>query len=72
MVEDEFHMMCFCPTYDDLRSEYKITNQHKILDEFCRHMSSQNETVIVKIAAFLYNASKMREGLLTHNNVNDT
>jgi hypothetical protein len=67
MVEDEFHMMGYCPTYNGLRSKYNITNQHMTLEEFCRQMSG-----IVTIAAFLYYAFKMREMLLTHNNVNVT
>jgi hypothetical protein len=68
MVEDEFHMMCFC----DLRSKYNITNRHTTLEELCRHMSTQNETGIVNIADCVYNAYNMREKPLTHDNGNAT
>jgi hypothetical protein len=43
MVEDEFHMMSYCPTYNYLRSKYDITNQHNTLEELCRQMKCHHK-----------------------------
>ena len=65
--EDEFHFLLVCKAYDELRIEhlpkkYIIQPTH---NKFNILMASENESVIMSLATYLYRAFKLRQDLLS-------
>lgn len=67
-LEDEYHFIISCGTYNDLREQYiqrHITNDVQPYEAFIVLMSSTNVYVIRDVACFLYHAFKRRQLLLS-------
>jgi len=64
-VEDEYHVLLKCPSYDDLRSIYLELNNSPInMNTFIEIMSSTDPHVVVNLASFVSNMFKLRNNLL--------
>ncbi|MEW8548219.1 MAG: reverse transcriptase family protein [Candidatus Thiodiazotropha sp.] len=65
-VEDEAHMLLYCPVYDSLRQKYLSPKYCNLpnMNKFNILMSSRSETSIHAVAAYLYYAFKLRQELL--------
>ena len=66
-VEDEYHFLCICPTYRDLRREmlpywFRINPS---LDNFKSLLSTSNVMHLNNLASFIYFAMKKREDSLS-------
>ena len=63
VVEDEFHFMCKCSVYQELRIRYFST---PLLSEsqLKNIMNSKNEDIILKLSLYINNSFKLRETLL--------
>jgi hypothetical protein len=62
VIEDEFHMLCVCPLYSELRDAYGIKCRDMVSS--CSMLASQNENCVNNLAAFIYNAFKLRNTYL--------
>jgi hypothetical protein len=62
VIEDEFHMLCVCPLYSELRVAYGI--KYRDIVSSCSMLASQNENCVNNFAAFIYNAFKLRNTYL--------
>jgi hypothetical protein len=62
VIEDEFHMLCVCPLYSELRVAYGIKCRDIVSS--CSMLASQNENYVNNLAAFIYNAFKLRNTYL--------
>ena len=65
-IEDEFHFICVCPLYDNLRQKYlpRWSFSQPTLEKFYLLMSSSNTSDIFKLASFVYKAEKLRKECL--------
>ena len=66
VLEDEFHFMCCCPTYNPLR-KYYLSFEYGNYTLFVNIMSSNNNNIVQKVAAYAYQAYKLRSVLLQDN-----
>jgi hypothetical protein len=65
VIEDEYHVLLKCPSYNDLRSVYlDLDNVPVNMHTFIQLMSSTNSTVITNLASFVANMFKLRYSLL--------
>lgn len=73
IVESEFHFFFDCLAYENLRNDIFLEQWKQIRtpEMFNQIMASQEDTVIRKIALFLYRAFDMRKELLSTDGVND-
>ena len=65
-IENEYHFLLICPLYSELRKLYmkRYYYQWPTLNKFDKLMSSNNKTVVVKLAKYIYFASQLRKQTL--------
>jgi hypothetical protein len=64
LVESEYHFLCICTTYSDIRHKYNIKSVWPSTNEFELMISSKNRTVQLKLAKFIRDASRRRQDIL--------
>jgi hypothetical protein len=62
VVEDEFHFVCMCPLYADLRARYLPYLCD--IDSFVSNFNSQSTTTILNLCHFLYESFKLCDAML--------
>lgn len=64
VIEDEFHFLLVCPCYIVLRSKHCLQNIPMTSHGFKMLMTTQNDLLLNNLAAFVYEAFKVRDALL--------
>ena len=59
-VEDEYHFICICPQYINLRNKYFGVTFLANLNNFIKIMSSKTKKEVINLACFIYHASKVK------------
>ena len=67
MLEDEFHL-CYCPAYSAIRKHY-LFFEYANYNIFVTIMSSGDITTVQSIAAYTYQALKLRSALVEKQNM---
>ena len=65
-IEDEFHFICICPLYDNIRTYHlsNTSNQNISLITFNNLLSSNDIHTVRNLSLFIYHAFKMRQHFL--------
>ena len=65
-IEDEFHFICICPLFDNIRTYYlsNISNQNISLITFNNLLSSNDIHTVKNLPLFIYHVFKMRQHFL--------
>ena len=65
-IEDEFHFICICPCFVDLRKQYlkKHYYQRPSMFKFLELISSNNKTVLYKISKYTKEALEIRKTII--------
>jgi len=64
MVETEYHFLCICTLYQDLRIKYTVNQSFYTVNKFVSMMSSPNSRKLRNISKFIYNAMLKRNDYL--------
>ena len=59
-VEDEYHFICICPQYINLRNKYFGVTVLVNLNNFIKIMSSKTKKEVINLACLIYHASKVK------------
>ena len=54
IVESEFHFLCICPLYRDLRTKYQIPTLFNTISTFSKLLSSKSVRTIRNVSKFVY------------------
>lgn len=65
VLEDEYHFVLHCPTLAHLREQYQIVDMESYAD-FLKLLTSEDVQVQLRLAAFVYHASRLRCDLLSN------
>ena len=60
IVESEFHFLCICPLYRDLRTKYQIPTSFNTILTFSKLLSSKSVRTIRNVSKFVYFAMLRR------------
>ena len=69
IIEDEFHFVCECELYNDLRSKY-ISNYYRVrhnMAKFVELITSDNEKILKRLSIFIHKAFQIRRETYTNN-----
>ena len=61
-IEDEYHFLLCCHSYNDLRNKY-IPSTVCTKEGFINLMSTKDENILFNLSAFIYHAMQRRESL---------
>ena len=61
-IEDEYHFLLCCHSYNDLRNKY-IPSTVYTKEGFINLMSTKDENILFNLSAFIYHAIQRRERL---------
>ena len=64
MIESEFHFLCICPIYRELRLKYNIRLSFNTLKYFETIMSTKSVKRIRKVSKFIYFAMLKRKEII--------
>jgi len=67
VIEDEYHFLIHCPTYDELRSKYLPSVEatgNRDFNKFMEIMTKNDPGEQTKVALYLYNSFKKRTKLI--------
>ena len=67
VVESEYHFLCICGKFGDLRTKYLSCNRPNI-SKFIRILSSKNKRIQINTAKFIKEALQRRKSLITLTN----
>jgi hypothetical protein len=65
-VENEYHFICKCPQYDELRKKYLHHTEFFNSDTFIKLFSTTNVNVINNLSQFIFYSNLKREQFLTY------
>ena len=65
-IEDEFHFICICSCFDNLRKQYlkKYYYQRPSMFKFLDLLNTQNKTTLFKITRYIKEALEIRKTIL--------
>ncbi len=65
-IEDEYHFVCVCPAYNELRQKYipAYYRRHASVFKFINLLRSDKKNILFNLAMFIYHAGKVRKSLL--------
>ena len=61
-IDDEYHFLVCCHSYNDLRNKYKPYTV-STMEGFMNLMSTKDEHILVNLSAFIYHAMRRGEQL---------
>ena len=61
-IEDEYHFLLCCHSYNDLRNKY-IPSTVCTKEGFINSMSTKDDNILFNLSAFIYHAMQRRENL---------
>ena len=64
-VEDEYHVICTCSFYADLRRMYLFEHTHVNLFDFVNLMKEDNKDCVTRLAMYIISMFKVRSAHLT-------
>ena len=65
-IEDEYHFVCVCPMYNDLRKKY-IKNNYYIKPSVYKYLNllkTEDKMELINLSLFVKNALSIRSGLI--------
>ena len=68
-IEDEYHFVLKCPTYNDIRAKYikSVYIRKPSMYKFIKLMSSEKKTELVNLSKFVIEAFDLRKSLINNN-----
>ena len=67
-MEDEFHFVCYCPAYRAIRT-HALFFEYANYNTFVNIMSTVDIKTLQSIAAYIYQALKLRSPLVDEQNM---
>ena len=65
ILEDEYHHVMLCPSFNSLRTEYLAeATVDRTYENFLNLVNEPDENVVIKLASFIFQATKLRRALL--------
>ena len=67
-IEDKYHFVIKCPTYNDIRVKYikSVYIRNPSMYKFIKLMSSEKKTELVNISKFVFEAIDLRKSLINN------
>ena len=62
-LEDEYHLFCICPLYNNIRNQYTMLGRlgHQNFESFIHVMTSTHVETTRQLASFVYHALKIHK-----------